>query len=80
MSLTGYNRVLAYFFNYEARFRTLSRYALSNHPSEFERNQWLAKGLARYLQEATTFLVLAGGTFKSVVDHTHMAEHIRHDR
>lgn len=33
-----------------------------------------------YLQEATTSLVLASGTFKSVMDHTYIIERIRHDQ
>lgn len=58
--------------NYEARFHELFRYALSSIPTEFKRIWHFARGLAGYLQEDTTSLVLAGGTFCSVVGHTHM--------
>lgn len=58
--------------DYEDTFHDLSRYALSSILIEFERIRHFAKGLAGYLQEATTSLVLEGGTFQSVVDHAHM--------
>lgn len=64
--------------DYKAKFHALSIYALSNSPTKFERIWQFSKGLAGYLQKATTFLVLAGGTFSSVVDHTSMVEHKRH--
>lgn len=65
--------------NYKARFYELSRYALSTNPIEFERIQCFAKGLAGYLQEATTSLVLARDTFYSVGEYVCMIEHIKHN-
>lgn len=65
---------------YEGRFHTLSKYTLSSIPTEFERIWHFANGLAGYLLEATTFLVLVGGPFQSVVDHAHHIEHIRQNR
>lgn len=66
--------------NNKNRLHIQFRYALSGIPTEFERIQLFAKGSSRYSQEAKTSLVLDGGTFKSIMDHTHMIRHIRHDR
>lgn len=65
--------------DYESEFYEFSKYALSSIPTEFERIQRFTKELVGYLQEATTSLVLAGGTFQRVVDYAHMIEHIRYD-
>lgn len=66
--------------DYEARFYTLSKYTLSSIPTKFERIRQFSKGLARYIQEATTSLILIGGTFQSIVDHGRMIERIKHQR
>lgn len=49
--------------NYEVTLDILYIYALSSIPTESERIRHFAKELARYLQKATTPLVLASVTF-----------------
>ncbi|WMV50977.1 hypothetical protein MTR67_044362 [Solanum verrucosum] len=65
---------------YEAHFHDLTHFAMLSIPTEFERVCKLVKGFACYLQEATSSLVLSGGTFQSIIDHARMIENFRHAR